>query len=129
MAHRIYHGKTGVVWNITQRAVGVLLKKQVGPRFRTKRLHVRIEHVRPSGCRKDFLQRCKFNDNYKKQRKIDPKKFPGRRMKRAPKGPDPECVVDVSKSELVALRFNRMWIRWKCKVYQFTVHDHSYSLS
>merc|ERR1719216_444826 len=73
MAHRIYHGKTGVVWNITQRAVGVLLKKQVGPRFRTKRLHVRIEHVRPSGCRKDFLQRCKFNDNYKKQRKIDPK--------------------------------------------------------
>merc|ERR1719216_123980 len=31
MAHRIYHGKTGVVWNITQRAVGVLLKKQVGP--------------------------------------------------------------------------------------------------
>merc|ERR550525_1501600 len=33
MAHRIYHGKTGVVWNITQRAVGVLLKKQVGPRF------------------------------------------------------------------------------------------------
>merc|ERR1719461_2752364 len=76
MAHRIYQGKTGVVWNITQRAVGVLLKKQVGPRFRTKRLHVRIEHVRPSG----------------------------RRMKRAPKGPDPECVVDVSKSELVALR-------------------------
>merc|ERR1719242_703167 len=93
MAHRIYHGKTGVVWNITQRAVGVLLKKQVGPRYRTKRLHVRIEHIR---------QRCKFNENYRAQRKIDPKKFPPRRLKRMPKGPDPECVVDFSKSELVA---------------------------
>merc|ERR1719150_2056040 len=28
MAHRIYQGKTGVVWNITQRSVGVLLKKK-----------------------------------------------------------------------------------------------------
>merc|ERR1719229_1062025 len=55
MAHRIYQGKTGVVWNITQRSVGVLLKKKVGNRYRTKRLHVRIEHVGPSGCRKDFL--------------------------------------------------------------------------
>merc|ERR1719192_2747819 len=104
MAHRIYHGKTGVVWNITQRAVGVLLKKQVGPRFRTKRLHVRIEHIRPSGCRKDFLQRCKFNANYATQHKKDPKKYPRRDLKRTPRGPDPACLVDVSKSELVALR-------------------------
>ena len=74
MAHRIYQGKTGVVWNITQRSVGVLLKKKVGNRYRTKRLHVRIEHVGPSGCRKDFLQRCKFNTNYSKQNKKDAKK-------------------------------------------------------
>merc|ERR1719334_2924988 len=76
MAHRIYHGKTGVVWNVTQRSVGVLLKKKVGNRYRTKRLHVRIEHVCPSGCRKDFLQRCKFNTNYARQHKRDPKKYP-----------------------------------------------------
>eukprot|EP00483_Globobulimina_turgida_P000769 UN00769 len=29
MAHRIYQGKTGVVWNITHRSVGVLLKKKL----------------------------------------------------------------------------------------------------
>ena len=74
MAHRIYHGKTGVVWNVTQRAVGVLLKKKVGPRYRTKRLHVRIEHVRPSGCRVDFLRRCKFNLHYAQNHKKDPNK-------------------------------------------------------
>jgi len=104
MAHRIYHGKTGVVWNITQRSLGVLLKKKVGNRYRTKRLHVRIEHIRPSGCRKDFLQRCKFNQNYKKKRKMDPKKYPRRNLKRTPKGPDPECVVEVNKSTLTELK-------------------------
>merc|ERR1719291_326486 len=51
MAHRIYQGKTGVVWNVTKSAVGVLLKKKVGNRYRTKRLHVRIEHVGHSGNR------------------------------------------------------------------------------
>merc|ERR1719361_2748068 len=51
MAHKNYHGKTGIVWNITKRAVGVLLKKKVGPRYRTKKVTVRIEHVRPSACR------------------------------------------------------------------------------
>eukprot|EP01084_Bolivina_argentea_P066420 121066_1 len=81
MAHRIYQGKTGVVWNITQRAVGVLLKKKVGNRYRTKRLHVRIEHVRPSGCRKDFLQRCKFNTNYARQHKKRSKKISKKRFK------------------------------------------------
>merc|ERR1719474_196320 len=97
MAHRIYHGKTGVIWNITQRSVGVLLKKQVGPRYRTKRLHVRIEHVVKSKCRQDFVSRCKFNQK-------DAKKYPWRQLKRQPKGPDPECVVDVSKSKMVPLR-------------------------
>jgi len=28
MAHRIYQGKTGVVWNVTRRGVGILLKKE-----------------------------------------------------------------------------------------------------
>merc|ERR1719464_1656106 len=51
MAHRIYQGKTGVVWNVTKSAVGILLKKKVGNRYRTKRIHVRIEHVNHSGCK------------------------------------------------------------------------------
>ena len=74
MAHRIYQGKTGVIWNITQRAVGVLLKKKVGNRYRTKKIHVRIEHVVPSDCRRDFLQRARFNLKYAKLHKKDPEK-------------------------------------------------------
>lgn len=29
MPHKFYHGKTGIVWNVTKRAVGVELLKQV----------------------------------------------------------------------------------------------------
>jgi len=29
MPHKYYHGKTGVVWNVTKRAVGVEIYKQV----------------------------------------------------------------------------------------------------
>jgi large subunit ribosomal protein L21e len=30
MAFKWYHGKTGVVWNVTKRAVGVEVNKTVG---------------------------------------------------------------------------------------------------
>lgn len=30
MPHKYYHGKTGRVWNVTKRAVGVEMLKQVG---------------------------------------------------------------------------------------------------
>lgn len=29
MPHKFYHGKTGVIWNVTKRAVGVEMNKQV----------------------------------------------------------------------------------------------------
>ena len=29
MPHKFYHGKTGIVWNVTKRAVGVELLKKV----------------------------------------------------------------------------------------------------
>ena len=29
MPHKVYHGRTGVIWNVTKRAVGVEVNKQV----------------------------------------------------------------------------------------------------
>jgi len=29
MPHKFYHGRTGIVWNVTKRAVGVVMNKQV----------------------------------------------------------------------------------------------------
>ncbi|GAM20536.1 hypothetical protein SAMD00019534_037110 [Acytostelium subglobosum LB1] len=48
MPHKYYHGRTGRVWNVTPRSVGIVLNKRVGPRYIAKKIHVRIEHVRPS---------------------------------------------------------------------------------
>jgi len=61
MPHKFYHGRTGVVFNVTKRAVGVEVNKLLRGKILKKRIHVRIEHVRPSKCRDEFLQRVKDN--------------------------------------------------------------------
>jgi len=104
MAHRMYQGKTGIIWNITKRAVGVLLKKKVRERYRTKKITVRIEHIRKSGCRKDFVLRCRYNNKYRQLHKKDPKKFPKKSLRRVPKGPEPAYVVNVADTKLIELK-------------------------
>jgi len=69
MPHKVYHGRTGIVWNVTKRAVGVEVNKQIGHRILRKRIHVRIEHVAPSRCREEFLVRQKKNDQIKHEAK------------------------------------------------------------
>ena len=61
MPYKVYHGKTGVVYNVTKSSVGVILYKRVRNRYIEKRINVRIEHVRASGSRDDFLRRVKEN--------------------------------------------------------------------
>lgn len=51
LPYKYYHGKTGVVFNITKSAIGVSIQKVVGNRYIDKRLHVRVEHLRHSKCR------------------------------------------------------------------------------
>jgi len=81
MPHKFYHGKTGRVWNVTKRAIGVELNKLVGGRIVPKRIHVRIEHVKHSKCRQDFLDRVVRNEKVKKEAKaagkyVFPKRLP-----------------------------------------------------
>ncbi|GAB7353570.1 hypothetical protein MBLNU459_g3998t1 [Dothideomycetes sp. NU459] len=71
MPYKVYHGKTGVVYNVTKSAVGVILYRQVGNRYIEKRINVRVEHVRLSRSREEFLVRVKTNAEKKKQAKTD----------------------------------------------------------
>eukprot|EP01125_Pyxidicula_operculata_P021486 TRINITY_DN8300_c0_g1_i1.p2 TRINITY_DN8300_c0_g1~~TRINITY_DN8300_c0_g1_i1.p2 ORF type:complete len:161 (+),score=31.43 TRINITY_DN8300_c0_g1_i1:99-581(+) len=75
MPHKGFHGKTGIVWNVTPRAVGVVINKRVGHRIMKKKIHVRIEHVQPSKCRSDFLARMKRNDDQTRNAKKGKKAF------------------------------------------------------
>ncbi|KAL2911757.1 60S ribosomal protein L21A [Polyrhizophydium stewartii] len=65
MPHKYYQGKTGVVFNVTKSSVGVIIHKIVGNRYLEKRVNVRIEHVKHSNCRLDFLKRVKRNAELK----------------------------------------------------------------
>lgn len=62
LPYKYYHGKTGTVWNISKRAIGVTVPKRVGGKILNKRMHFRIEHVSHSKCRLDFLKRVKENE-------------------------------------------------------------------
>jgi len=93
LPHRFYHGKTGRVWNVTPRAVGVEIGKKVGNRIINKRIHVRVEHVQKSICRDSFLKRVSDNDKKKREAKAMKKTIT---TKRAPPGqPKPGVEIDV----------------------------------
>ena len=70
MSAYIYHDKlstlpprrTGIVYNVTPSAVGVIVYKIVGNRYIEKRVNVRTEHIKHSKCRQEFLDRVKAND-------------------------------------------------------------------
>jgi len=97
MPHKFYHGRTGVIWNITPRAVGVVISKRVNTRIINKRIHVRIEHVRPSKCRDGFLKRAKANDLAARESKGKPKEEK-KSLKRIPSQPLPEHFVSIPKT-------------------------------
>lgn len=78
MPHKYYHGydlferlnclahhglcrRTGIIYNVTPGAVGVIVHKIVGNRYIEKRVNIRIEHIKHSKCRQEFLDRVKSN--------------------------------------------------------------------
>ncbi|GLC41015.1 60S ribosomal protein L21 [Pleodorina starrii] len=100
MPHKWYQGKTGVVWNVTKRAIGVEVNKRVGHRIMKKRIHVRVEHVMPSRCREEFLQRRSANDAAKHEAKAKGEPIP--KTKRIPQGPRAGFELIPEKVETIA---------------------------
>ena len=93
--YKTFHGKTGTVFNVTKTSVGIQLMKAVKHRLIQKRFHARIEHVKPSSSRQDFLQRVMQNDLNRKEAKAKGEKYTG---KRQPKGPKASFTVTVDKA-------------------------------
>ncbi|KAE9621707.1 hypothetical protein Lal_00032921 [Lupinus albus] len=98
MPHKFYHGRTGRVWNVTNRAISVEVNKQVGNRIIGKIIHVRIEHVKPSRCTEEFRLRKKNNDLLKAEAKA---KGVVISTKRKPEGPKLGFMVEASTLETV----------------------------
>lgn len=97
MPHKSYHGKTGRVFNVSKHAVGVVVNKRVRGRILAKRIYVRVEHVKHSKCRTDFLNRVKANELLKKEAKKAGKEAP--ECKRKAKEPIGAHVVSTKNNE------------------------------
>ena len=92
MPFKGYHGRTGVVFDVTKTAVGVEVNKQVRNRIIKKRIHVKVDHVLPSKCRLQHLNRVKENDAIKRQKGAEKVC-----LKRIPAQPRPAHFVAPSK--------------------------------
>lgn len=90
MPYKVYHGKTGRVFNVTPHALGVIVNKRVRGRIIAKRINVRIEHLTHSKCREDFLKRVKENERLRKEAKEKKVKV---QLKRQPAAPRSAHIV------------------------------------
>merc|ERR1711976_271869 len=85
MPHKSYHGRTGRVYNVTQHAVGVIVNKRVRGRIIPKRINVRVEHVKHSNCRLDFLNRVEDIERRKKAAKETGERIVTKRIPEQPR--------------------------------------------
>jgi len=97
MPHKAYHGKTGRVFNVTRRAVGVIANKRIKNRIIAKRINVRINHIKHSTSRDGFLKRAAENDAKRTAAKKAGLPIPV--MKRLPAGPTPAHFVSTKNNE------------------------------
>ena len=90
----------GRVYNVTRAGLGVIVNKRVKGRIIAKRINVRVEHVKPSKSRLDFLNRVKQNEIKRKEAKAAGKRVS---LKRQPKPPKGAFEVPYKKEELITL--------------------------
>ena len=102
MPYHAYHGRTARIFNVNKRSAGIIVHKQVKHRYIAKRVHVRIEHLRKSSCRDDFLQRIKANDKLKAEAKKAGKRIS---TKRRPVEPRAAHTVKLNVEKLDARNF------------------------
>jgi len=62
MPYKFYHGKTGKIFNISKSSIGVKMQKIVGNRKIIKKINIKIEHLKKSRTKVEFLDRIKSKD-------------------------------------------------------------------
>ncbi len=111
--------KTGIVYNVTPHAVGIIVHKRVGHRFIEKRINIRIEHIRKSRSREGFLTRVKENEVKRKEAKEKGVAVQLKREPVKPKGARYVRVNDKNAPETLApvpfeVRVARLRVRVGC---------------
>ena len=98
MPYKYYHGRTGRVFNVNPRSIGVIVNKQVRSRIVPKRIHVRVEHLKLSTSRQAFLQRVRENDKKKTEANKAGKRISTKRVVA-----QPNSEVNIEKPDIQLL--------------------------
>jgi large subunit ribosomal protein L21e len=93
--------RTGIVFNVTPHAVGIIVNKRVGGRILAKRINIRIEHIKHSKSREGFLKRVVENRDKLAEAKKTGKRVVLKRSPVAPKGARFIKVTEVNAPETV----------------------------
>ena len=97
MPFKYYHGRTGIVFNVTKRAIGVRVNKLNNGKILEKRIHVRVEHIRPSKCNKQWKDRVEANKEY--AAKVKAGQAEKKSLKRTPLLPKGAFTLDMKGVE------------------------------
>ena len=97
MPHKLYYGRTGKIFDVSKRAVGIIVNKKVRNKILPKRLHVRFEHLRKSRCTEEFVNRIRANDKAKAEAR---KKNLHISTKRKPATPSEGHIVELAKTKV-----------------------------
>ncbi|PSR80498.1 hypothetical protein EW026_g5482 [Hermanssonia centrifuga] len=105
MPHKYYHGRTGIVYNVTPSAVGVIVYKVVGNRYIEKRVNIRVEHIRHSKCRQEFLDRVKRNHDLHAEAKAKGERVTLKRIPLLPRTAHVVSTADNAPQTMVPVRY------------------------
>ncbi|KAI0706182.1 ribosomal protein L21e-domain-containing protein [Cytidiella melzeri] len=105
MPHKYYHGRTGIVYNVTPHAVGVIVYKVVGNRYIEKRVNVRVEHIRHSKCRQEFLDRVQKNHDLHAEAKAKGERVQLKRIPALPRGARTVSTKDNAPQTMAPVRY------------------------
>lgn len=103
LPHKFYHGRTGVVYNVTPRGLGVVVNKyHRNGKILAKRICVRHVHARQSRCAVDTVARIQANEAIKRASKESGERKPT--IKRVPGKPKDSFTVKAFKLNFLGAR-------------------------
>ena len=98
MHAKCYQGKTGRVFTVHPRGIGVIIRKRVRHRYIDKKIYVRHEHVRKNKAREDFKKRVQEHMKNVAEAKAKGETYS---FKRIPPQPREAHVVPLGEVEYV----------------------------
>lgn len=103
MPHKYYHGKTGRIFNINNRSVGIILYRCVGHKFIERHVNARVEHLTLSRSNEDMKKRyAEYREALSNDKNAKP-------QKRQPIGPRGSFYVSLENNTPIEVKVQKYY--------------------